>query len=381
MDEVSFIELELFELVKAVLNVNGSWGFLASSPPKKKDHWFTILRESKSDIYRDYPLEKVCKKCQLEKEMAEWQDCTHQTIKSGLNKSTKKRKAMSQLNTDKEADARENLGVVVEEDSSAFEERHVKRFFEEKEMVYDISDIIRLLLAIDPNAGGSDDTGVCLMGLNSKGVHVVLWVDFLNTKKAPDFSRFIMSTIYAVSKIFREDKGIILTVAMESNSRYDGDNLRVALEKETNREFSNIHVIRDEQHGKGDGKAGVRLDGPRKSQMTTTFALLLEANLVKLYYKLGTKHHKGIKFVLEELTRQLLRFRSFDEHASLKTHGNKYQKKNNTAKDGKLTDDLVRAVIMSLFWLHRFYEKPIYKKQRIEANIMDIIEDVPYEDE
>jgi hypothetical protein len=266
-------------------------------------------------------------------------------------------------------DARENLGVTIEEDCSAFEERHVKRLLELKEMIYSLDGMTRLIVSIDPNAGGSDDTGICVMAL-VKGVHTILWLDYMNTKKATDFGRFIMSTIYTISKTFRKDIDMVMTIAMETNSRFDGDNLRVALQKETNREFENIFVIRDESHNKGEGKAGVRLDAPRKAQMTETFALLLEANLIKLFHNVQTKHSKGIKFVLEEFKHQLLRFRSFDQHASKKTHGNKYIKRtNNTAKDGKLNDDLIRAVLMCVFWLHRFYEKPIYKKQLIEAGI------------
>lgn len=70
-------------------------------------------------------LESVCKTCQLKKEMNEWWNCTHQIITGGVDKPTRRRREISELNTDKEEYV---LGVVKKDDNSAFEETNELRF-------------------------------------------------------------------------------------------------------------------------------------------------------------------------------------------------------------------------------------------------------------
>ena len=55
-------------------------------PPIDPSHWYTQLREKKSEIYRDIPIERVCKDCQYKYNMDEWTKCTHQPIRMGTNK-------------------------------------------------------------------------------------------------------------------------------------------------------------------------------------------------------------------------------------------------------------------------------------------------------
>lgn len=334
--------------------VEGSFMFLASSPPKDRSHWYCVLRESKSPIYKDYPLEKTCRECQNTLPIEEWQNCTHQKIRNGLNKDDNKRKAMTDLNPNKEGGIRENYGILVDDELCAFDVKSVNRIFEPKQKMYfDIKKINNIIVCFDPAYNGNNMYAASASALVD-GVHTLLFVDFAKCPHGPDQLRFLKETLYYVSTTFRADKTTqSIVIAIEANSRSDGEMLRILLTEQTDDHYANMHVIRDEQHNKGNGFAGVRLDKYRKPQMTEHLGLLLDSNKFKLHYKLATRNEKGVQTVLDEFKNQLTRFRGSD-HSGKKGSGN---------------DDVVRTALMCVYWWCRFFGNKLYAPQRREAGI------------
>ena len=362
MDEVSYLELSLYQMLLPMLGVDGSWMFLASSPPKDPSHWFTQLREKKSEIYRDIPIERVCKDCQYKYNMDEWTKCTHQTIRMGTNKDAGKRKRLDVLSIDEDANLREDYGLTIQEDSSSFSREDVDALLSLKQRCFSLDGMEWLQVNFDPNYGGSNNYGVSVTTPIGKD-DVICWLDFQDPKR--EFIEFQLEQLKSISDYIRGDNyDISMVITIESNSRPDGDNLRYALRREVMDHpcYQNMHVLIDEKHDNCQGRAGYTLDKPRKDEIIKHAQIILKRGLIRMWDKVGTNHPKGIKGVLGELKAEMLRFKYFEYGESKKMHGSK--KRKSGAKQGTLyNDDMIISLISNLWWRNRMFAQ-IYGPQR-----------------
>ena len=346
IDEAAFVDQKLYEVFLPMLKVDCACMFIASSPPLDSAHWFNILRAKRLPFYRDFALQGVCTECQYEKPMKEWKNCSHITVRMQTNVNKRKRDAVSELGVSEVSDKRENFGVVVEEDDRAFDARHIERFFDVQNRVIDLGHIEKIIICFDPSAGGENDTGAACLAIVD-GLLVFLWIDYIPANKGPEFLRFLKATVYSCSKHFRKGNYTIpIAVAIEANGRLDGEFFNMSVIQETDKEFTNVHVIGDV--GRKSETKGVNLFARRKSDFLLHFSVNLDANRIRLYRQVGTNNPKKIHKILESAQAQLIGLRLSDK----------------SAKKAKFNDDMALAILMCIFWIYHFYTHMDYAPQR-----------------
>ena len=275
------------------------------------------------------------------------------TIRLGTNVDRKKIDAVGGLAINQESHARENEGIDIEEDDSAFEGRYVERLFEIENRICNLTRITKIIICVDPSAGGENDTAaVCLAIID--GLLVILWVDYIPRNKGPEFLAFVKTTIWKCSHHFRKGNyAIPIAVAIEANGRLDGDFVETSILTDNDKEFTNVLIIGEPS--RGSETKGVNLLGKRKSEFILHFSLNLDANRIRLFEGVGTSNPKRMKTVLETLKMQLLKFRRSDK----------------SAKKGKFNDDAALALLMAVFWIYHFYSHMDYALQRVKLTFVE----------
>jgi hypothetical protein len=362
MDEAAYLDQALYELFLPQLSVEGTWMFLATTQPKDPTNWFATLIEKVSPIYKNFSLERVCKKCQYELDPDQWGTCTHQTIRLGTNKDSGKRKELDGLAIDSAATLREDYNVHIQEVNMAFTKESIERLFSDKQKSFDISRARNILVNFDPSYGGSNNYGTTV-STNIDGDVVILYIDNVNAKK--DFMDYILTTLFKISSEIRGNRTEIpIIVAIESNARPDGDNLVYALRLQTDYMYANMHVIVDEMHDHGNGRAGVSLNGYRKDQMIKHTKNLLDRNHIRLWCNLKTMDPKKLEPISKELKDQMVRFKHFEYGESLRISGSKKKRKSG-AKQYMKNDDGAVSLAMAAYWGDRILHSNYAPQRRI----------------
>lgn len=371
MDEVAFVPEELFVVFQPLLMVDGSWMFLASSPPEDPSHWFNQLSSSTSSSYRNVSFENVCAAC-LQLPQEEWTKCPHVKQKSSLMKDKAR---FDDLNTnlnigDKKKLVRENAGVITNINQCVFTPRDLDVLFDPNKRTVGFAGVDMFMFAIDPSYNGSNDTAFLVLA-RVQGYYSIVWADFRETVR--DLMKVVTTNIREFHNKIRKTAAIPIVVAIESISRIDGNVLAKWIAGESDDAFQNIHVITDEsnmRNSKGTGLEGVRLDRSRKIQMVTKLEILLEEGNVKIHKNFSTAHKEGPDHVLKEMKHQLGGFRGLGDGYSLKMNGGKHAEL--SGKKGLKNDDLALVLMMSLWWWKRFRTHSAYASQRelIELKIV-----------
>lgn len=361
MDEGAFVPEDLFVVFQPLLLIDGSWMFIASSPPEDPSHWFHQLRQSKAPDYRDVSFEQVCSTC-LAKPQAEWQFCTHVTTKVSLLKDKNKQdQLVNQLNVNKEKLMRETSGVTIQENTCLFHERTVKALMDPKRRTFGMELVDMLMFSIDPSYMGSNFTAFSVIA-RIQGFYTIVWIDIRSTVR--DLMKTCMDNIAAFHNKVRKNSNIPIIIAIEAISRIDGQQLAKSLAASTRSEYDNIRVMTDESNQKGHGLEGVRLNRDRKIAMATRFEALMDEGNVRLWEDFETDHPQGKQYILNELESELRGFRGLRYSKKLNDSTSSSSSKELTGKRGLRNDDIILVLIMCTFYWKRFRFGYEYAHQR-----------------
>lgn len=362
MDEVGFVNDELFMVFQPLLSILGSWMFIASSPPTDPNHWFNQLEKSDPKGYQSFNFEKICKKCQSEGNIiGKVTKCPHIKLMNSVMKDNRATDdLMLGLNISAEKNWRELAGLTVQDNSCAFRDDEIEKIFDSNNDIRDMSSIKSIYVGIDPAGNGSNKT-VCTGVTRINGLLTVLWIDYDDVTDR-DIYRFILNSIYEVSKKFRKTNKIPIIIAMESNGNNDGETLYNFIQAQEGVHFENVHVITDHSREKGKGLHGVVTSRDKKIAMLNLLIARVEDKTIRFHENFGTNAKGGIDDVKKETRRQFTTYRGMDW--SLKLNGKKRKSGENSGKSGLLNDDIVLAIMLVLYWMRQFERNDIYARQK-----------------
>lgn len=300
--------------------------------------------------------ENVCEDCKKLPTVEEMTKCTHITMRQSLLKDSRKRKNMSEgLAIDKGKNLRENFGITVTTNYSAFSPDVVEALFNPERVTVGYENVDFFLACIDPNGGGSNDTAITI-GAKIQGKYSILWANYKNTNT--DFIKFIIDELCNFHKKIRKSPKIPVIVALEANANYNGDYVDQNVQHNARNGVQgckNVHFLKE------NSLHGVNLHQSRKRDMLIILQVLMEQGEMCFHKEFSTGNSHDTQDVKNEMKLQLFRWKPFDTKTSLKLNGKKM--KDNTGKVKLHNDDLVLTLLMLAYWYRMLLSNQDFNQQ------------------
>lgn len=341
LEEASRLDEEVFtEVCLPLLGVNNT-SLIAISTPLEENNFFSQLLGAKkpngASLFKNLQIQLICEKCRTERKL----DCPHNANNLPNWKSMARNDLVKDLMSgNRDMWLREQAGVITTKDTTVFDRVTVERAFAHENMWHLNRLAIEgdvIYLTIDPAGGGFSQTAIAaaVIDVNTKSLVLIGAEDqqITNDDELERFLRNFLMKIRAINlfansqiiAIIERNFGGSVTASRIANLCIPFQPLRVMTADTT--QHRRVGVVTTETI-----KERARIDLQRCLKLNT-FALLNTNSFICSEIK-----------ILDDLRKQFLTFKYVTE-----TRGSK-QKVILSGKGYALSDDLIMAVLLAVFW-------------------------------
>lgn len=376
-----------FEAIIGYTGIPGRWVVCTTTTILDKPDSFAHTVHERPNVVFLYD-KKVCDEC-AKKPLTQRLKCTHVKFQGNPFLSHKIKRKFQELTDPAQilTILEEFYGLARPTAVVGYDKEKVVRIFDEAhkwKKSYPRKRIGLHFAYVDPNAGGlSSDAAIMIIIFDmEKCVFVITWMDSKSVHSQKEFRSFVLDNIEAYHKKIRcglTDEPIC--IAVESQSRFDGETIREGLDIRLLRgraSLANVHIMSDKSRilkisNFQYDREGVNINQTKQKLMHKFMWSVLENDMLYHHEDMDTISIYKINFITSMFIEQMCRYRtpSSNENTGYGPNG---QIRSGDVYGGKTRgkkDDLSDCGHGALEWFRIIMTDPFYRSLLVEMGVID----------